>query len=348
MVALAVLAGCAYKNPASFSAIEISVADGTSSSTAGVVSASGTAINSVTTAAMVRESIADKDWNRDAGDACLDDSVFVTATKAPAPFIFNDNAFPGNIEYCQILNPGHETTGTLVVLGDSHADMSKARFVQLLQEATAKNEPFPTVVFKTRWGRAMLPCRPEFAANLEMLKVVKPQAVLFVIHWVQYLNPGAPSGTPASSPPPCCVVEHEQCKEQSAADVAEIFAQFEAGVAELTALGIKVYVVDQSPEYKQMNSGGWISGDNVKVPARISRAAWRTEMAWLLQPLHAAVKGANATLLDYADNYSKGDTLVLTDLEGYPVVAVEQHLSTNTARYHLSVLDQVITAARRA
>ncbi|OQR88433.1 hypothetical protein ACHHYP_06815, partial [Achlya hypogyna] len=191
--------------------------------------------------------------------------------------------------------------------------MSKARFVQLLQEATAKNEPFPTVVFKTRWGRAMLPCRPEFAANLEMLKSVKPQAALFVIHWMQYLNPGAPATRPYSDPPKCCLYEFKACQEQNMDDVAHIFAQFEAGLKELTALGIKVYVVDQSPEYGSMNPGGWINGNAVIMPPSVSRAKFKAEMAWLVEPLHAAVAAAGATLLDYADNYSDGDTLRLTD-----------------------------------
>ncbi|OQR88900.1 hypothetical protein ACHHYP_06569 [Achlya hypogyna] len=360
MVGLAVLAGCAYKSPASFSVIELEISNAISpppqtsgnntievappSAAPPVIS--GSVIDSMTTIAMVREAIADQDWNKGAGQKCPSDSIYVTAAKTPAPFPFDDPVSSSQSETCQVLNPGHETTGTLVVLGDSHADMSKARFVQLLQEATAKNEPFPTVVFKTRWGRAMLPCRPEFAANLEMLKVVKPQAALFVIHWVQYLNPGAPATRPYSDPPKCCLYEFKACQEQNMDDVAHIFAQFESGLKELTALGIKVYVVDQSPECKQMNPGNWLNGDTITKPAPISRAEWRTEKAWLLQPLHTSVRGANATLLDYADNYSKGDTLVVTDLEGYPVVGVSNHLSTNTARYHLSVLDQVVYAAR--
>ncbi|OQR84048.1 acyltransferase 3, partial [Achlya hypogyna] len=53
MVALAVLAGCAYKNPVSFSSIELDVAMGPGTPAAGNGGASGAAVNSVTTVAMV-------------------------------------------------------------------------------------------------------------------------------------------------------------------------------------------------------------------------------------------------------------------------------------------------------
>ncbi|OQR89048.1 hypothetical protein ACHHYP_06501 [Achlya hypogyna] len=383
MVVLAIIAGVAYSNPQDYSAIEIEIAkaikaaegggtngaggtngsggtNGAGSSGTGgagaipapapppapAVASPGAAINSVTTTTMIRQAIADLDWNRGAGGYCPPTSPYITAAVSPVPFPFSDPVNPSQIELCQVLNPGHESDGSLVVLGDSHADMSKIRFVQLYQEATANNEPFPTVVFKTRWGRAMLPCRPEFAANIAMLKTVKPRAALFVIHWVQYINPGAPASRPYSAPPKCCLYEHKACAEQNMDDVTQIFAAFEHGLAELTALGIKVFVIDQSPEYSFMNPDTWISGETVKVPGPISRAQWKNEKNWLLQPLRAAVADANATMLDYADNYSRGDYLVLTDLEGYPVMAVGNHVTSNTARYHLTILDQVVTASR--
>ncbi|OQR90148.1 hypothetical protein ACHHYP_05780, partial [Achlya hypogyna] len=291
--------------------------------------------------------IAKRDWNEGAGDACPSDSLYVSAAKTPAPFPFVDPVSPGQSERCQMLNPGHEADGSLVVLGDSHADMSKIRFVQLLQEATAKNDTFPTVVFKTRWGRAMLPCRPEFSANMEMLKIVKPKAALFVVHWVQYLNPGGPADRPYSDPPKCCL-HLLPCQEQNMDDVRHIIATLQTALMELTALGIKVFVVDQSPEYGFMNPDSWVTGDSVKVPAPVSRSKFNEEKAWMLQPLHAAIKAANATLLDYADNYSKGDLVVHTDLEGYPIKSVDNHLTTNTVRYHLTILDQVVRAAKGA
>ncbi|OQR91979.1 acyltransferase 3 [Achlya hypogyna] len=350
MVVLAILAGIAYKNPQQFSAIEIEISKTAEASETGPVPVlapvPGAAVNSITTAAMIRHAIADQDWDAGAGNACAPDSPYITATVSPVPFPFDDPVSPSQIEVCQELNPGHESDGSLVVLGDSHADMSKVRFVQLFRDATANNESFPTVVFKTRFGRAMLPCRPEFAANIAMLKTLKPRAALFVIHWVQYINPGAPASTSYSAPPKCCLIEHKACAEQSVKDVAQIFSIFKEGLAELTALGIKVFVVDQSPEYDFMNPDTWISGETVKVPGAVSRAQWRKEKSLLLQPLRAAVEGANATLIDYADNYSKGDTLVLTDLEGFPVIARGNHLNMNTVRYHLTILDQVVTAAR--
>ncbi|KDO19783.1 hypothetical protein SPRG_22345 [Saprolegnia parasitica CBS 223.65] len=334
MMAIAVVAGCAYTNPASFSATEIEIAN--ASPLGDATSLNGTA---VTTVIQAKQAMADDNWNFGT-TSCAPDALYITAATASVPFPFNDALLAEYPERCEVINPGHEADGTLVVLGDSHADMSVPRFMQLFDDATASKTPFPTIVFKDRWARAMLPCRPEFAENMHMLATVKPQAVLLAVHWIQYLNPGAPKDQVYTDPPKCCVYDFIACKEQNTDDVRHIFQSLQAELLKLSRLGIKVFVVDQSPEYPQMVPDTWVSGTSVKVPAPISRSAFRKEKAWFLDPLHAAVKAANATLLDYADNYSNGDTVLLTDATG------GNHLNTRTTRAHLTILDQVVAAAR--
>ncbi|KDO35188.1 hypothetical protein SPRG_00034 [Saprolegnia parasitica CBS 223.65] len=92
--------------------------------------------------------------------------MYITAAIASAPFPLKDHINAAYLKRCEVIHPGHEADGTLILLGDSHADMS--RFMKLFN----------------RWARAMLPCRPEFAANMQMLVTVKLQAVLLAVHWV--------------------------------------------------------------------------------------------------------------------------------------------------------------------
>ncbi|EQC31252.1 hypothetical protein SDRG_11173 [Saprolegnia diclina VS20] len=298
-----------------------------------------------TTVKMARHAIADGEWDKPIPGYCPTDTPYITTAKLREPFPFKDPTYAGYPERCQAINPRHEANGVIVVLGDSHGDMSKPRFAQLFNESIAAKQPFPTVVFKTRWGRAMLPCRPEFAQNIEMLKTLKPNVALFVVHWVQYLNPGAPKNKPASHPPVCCMYEGAPCKEQSLADVDAILAEFQSQLLAVSALGIKVFVVDQSPEYARINPNAWIQGDKVKLPAPVSRATFQKEKTWLFERLHPTFTAANATVIDYADDYSDGDTLKLTDAYGEPTMCFGGHLSTYTARKHLHVLDRVVQAA---
>ncbi|EQC28295.1 hypothetical protein SDRG_13975 [Saprolegnia diclina VS20] len=346
MFAVAVVAGCAYKNPASFSATEIEIANAPLPPIIDTTALNATTVpRAMTTVLQTKQAMADGNWNVRT-TSCAPDAKYITAATSPVPFPFKDPVNPGYPERCEVINPGHEADGTLVVLGDSHADMSVPRFMRLFDDAVASKTPFPTIVLKDRWGRAMLPCRPEFAQNMHMLAALKPQAVLLVVHWIQFINPGAPLDRPYAHPPKCCLYEFVACNEQNADDVHHLFASLEAELHKLSRLGIKVFVVDQSPEYPQMVPDTWVSGSTVKVPARISRSAFRKEKAWFLDPLHAAVKAANATLLDYADNYSDGDTLLLADSTGYPTMCGGNHLNARTSRTRLTILDQVVAAAR--
>ncbi|KAH9149024.1 hypothetical protein AeRB84_007783, partial [Aphanomyces euteiches] len=89
-----------------------------------------------------------------------------------------DEKSPYGYQYdAQILNPNHETTdGLVIVLGDSHADMLKPRFVKLYQKAQKENASFPTMVFKTFFGRPTLSCREDTQKDFDMILRVKPQA----------------------------------------------------------------------------------------------------------------------------------------------------------------------------
>ncbi|OQS04509.1 acyltransferase 3 [Thraustotheca clavata] len=296
---------------------------------------------SVTTMAMALHSTTDIDWDKEIGVKCPETSPYITKAKLSTPFPFaGDRNSPYYPEKCLILNPNNEKNGLLIVLGDSHADMSKPRFTKLHEAAVKENKPFPTILFKTRFGRAILPCRPEFFENFEMVKAVKPQVVLLVVHFMQYLNPGAPEDRLKVSPPQCCQLEFQKCKEQNMADVNEILTEFQTHISELVSLGIKVFVVDQGPETYWQNPDTWINGGKVVVPKFVSRAQFAKEYKWLYDPLHAAVAGANATLIDYVDNYSDGDKCLLTNPDGWPVMAYMNHLSVHTARNYLTILDQ--------
>ncbi|OQR84409.1 acyltransferase 3 [Thraustotheca clavata] len=380
VAALAILALCVFKHAESYSSIEIEIAREASNEASGFTPVGLPATNETkdvppvlpitkdvaevlpstpmpttsppvnpkveTTLAMARNGNHDSDWNNGAGGGCAANSSYILAAKLKQPFPFQDPTNTDYPELCQIMNENNENNGVLIVLGDSHADMSKARFVKLYEDAKRASKPFPTVVFKTRWGRAMLPCRPEFAQNIEMMKAIRPQAVLYVINWIQYINPGADPNRPYTDPPKCCLIEHRACKEQNMDDVRAILKTFKEEIAKLTALGIKVYVVDQSPEYYDLDPDTWINGESVKIPkVPHSRAAFRKEYAWLIDLIHSATQDANAILLDYADNYSDGDIVKFTDETGYPTMSRGNHLTTYTARVHLSILDQVVAAA---
>ncbi|KDO23381.1 hypothetical protein SPRG_11473 [Saprolegnia parasitica CBS 223.65] len=299
-----------------------------------------------TTLSMVRKSQVDGAWNTDAGITCPADLPYVAEATTPKPFPFKEFISTAYPEVCQLLNPHHEENGVLVVLGDSHADMTKPRIVRLFEEATAASRPFPTVVFKTRFGRALLSCRPEFSANMAMLKKLKPQAVLLVIHWIQYLNPAAPAGAPQSYPPKCCWENGVPCKDQSMADVDALLLDLQDELIALRDLGIKVFLVDQSPEYDRMNPATWLHGESVKLPTEpVLKSVFQHERQWLFDRLHRVVANSDATLIDYADNYSEGDKIKFVDDAGVPYVWIYNHLTSTAARNHLHVVDQVVAAA---
>ncbi|EQC30169.1 hypothetical protein SDRG_12022 [Saprolegnia diclina VS20] len=347
VVGLAVVSAMVHAHPSDFSLIEIGlrnvphapprvVEKGVTGPTVGNVPAS---------LQQARAAIYDGDWQKGLSE-CPKDSPYLKKATYPANFRTRDNYFlPGGVF---LVNPGHEKdNGLLIVLGDSHSDMTKPRLAQLYDDAVAQNDTnFPTIAINSWSGRPLMPCRAEYYANLAMVKSVKPQAVLLVQHYYQYVHPTGPDSLPYTAPPQCCYDDDRQCPEQSVHDVNAMWSIMEKDLKELTDMGIHVFVVDQSPEYEAMNPSSWISGDTVTMPKPMYRSAFNREYKWLLDPLHAMVKGAGATLIDYADNYSLGDEIMITDADGYPVMCYGLHLNTHFARTYLTVIDQVVAAAR--
>ncbi|KAF0708176.1 hypothetical protein As57867_006412, partial [Aphanomyces stellatus] len=218
---------------------------------------------------------------------------------------FLDSSSPYGYHYhAQVLNPGHESTnGLVIVLGDSHADMIKPRFLKLYQDATANNESFPTMVFKTNFGRAPLSCEADTPLDLDMVKRMKPQVVFYSFHWLQYLRPDAPATDPLADDPRCCHSLYESCPYQSPRDADELLARWTRDVKSLTAMGIKVYVAQQYVEDAKFYYVYWLEGDHMKkVLGPVIRSEFQKTNAHLIDGISSAVAEANATLLDYSDN----------------------------------------------
>ncbi|KDO27875.1 hypothetical protein SPRG_20343 [Saprolegnia parasitica CBS 223.65] len=346
VVCIAAFAAAVHANPADFSMIEIGLKNAAAPA---LVDASVLASNASATPTLSQAQQAMKDfgWNEGTGEDCPRDSPYITNLIRPANFGHQVNYFSGEVK---VINPGHEKdNGLLVVLGDSHADMSKPRFVKLFEDATANNDDkFPTIVINSWSARPLLSCRAEYFANLAMVHAVKPQAVLLIVHYFQYMHPGGPSDRPRNDIPACCYDDYLPCDEQNMDDVNAMWASLKDELTKLHEMGIKVFVVNQSPEYEHMNPWAWVSGETVILPTPFRKSVFNRDFQWLLDPLHATVKAANATLIDYADNYSNGDEITLTDAQGYPVFAFTQHLTAHFSRNYLTVVDQVVDAARLA
>ncbi|KDO30226.1 hypothetical protein SPRG_04998 [Saprolegnia parasitica CBS 223.65] len=343
---LAALSAAVYTNPANFSMIELSLRNVAPPIVHSVGATNATSGNVQASLKQAQAAIYDGNWQKDLSE-CPKDSPYLMEAVRPDDFQSRDNYFlPGGVF---LVNPGHEKdNGLLIVLGDSHSDMTKPRLAQLYENAkAAKNDStFPTIAINSWSGRPLMPCRAEYYANLAMIKSVKPQAILLVQHYYQYVHPTGPDSLPYEAPPQCCYEDNRQCPEQSIHDVNAMWSMMEKDLKELTDMGIKVFVVDQSPEYEEMNPSTWISGDTVTMPKPMFKSEFNREYKWLLDPLHAMVKNAGATLIDYADNYSLGDEIMITDAQGYPVMCYGLHLNTHFARNYLTVIDQVVDAAR--
>ncbi|RHY26447.1 hypothetical protein DYB32_007656, partial [Aphanomyces invadans] len=249
--------------------------------------------------------------------------------------------------HAQVLNPGHEANGLVIVLGDSHADMIKPRFVKLFEDATAAHQPFPTMVFKTEFGRAPLSCQAATNTDFAMVKAMKPQVVFYSFHWLQYLRPEAPVGTKDTADPRCCKTLYDSCPFQTQADADELLRRWQAQVHELVALGIRVFVAQQYVENSKYYYVYWIEGDKVKaVPPPVLRHEFESTHDHLLTAIANATHEANATLLNYSDNLCWDGECQVVNGHGEPVYADDNHIRAYIARNYISVVDHVVTAAR--
>ncbi|EQC42836.1 hypothetical protein SDRG_00555 [Saprolegnia diclina VS20] len=350
VVCIALFSAAVHANPADYSMIEIGLKHAAPPALVDapvLVNNASTGIPDIIAPSLsqAQQAMRDYGWNEGMGDELPYSSPYVTNLIRPAGYGHQVKYFPGEVK---VINPGHEKdNGLLIVLGDSHADMSKPRFVKLFEDATANNDDkFPTIVVNSYSARPLLSCRAEFFATLAMVHAVKPQAVLLIVHYFQYMHPGGPSDRPRNAIPACCYDDYLPCDEQNMDDVNAMWVSLQEELTKLTEMGIKVFVVNQSPEYEHMNPWAWISGETVTLPTPFRKSVFNRDFEWLLDPLHATVKAANATLIDYADNYSNGDEITLTDAQGYPVFAFTQHFTAHFSRNYLTVVDQVVDAAR--
>ncbi|CAK4650116.1 unnamed protein product, partial [Aphanomyces euteiches] len=245
--------------------------------------------------------------------------------------------------HAQILNPNHETTdGLVVVLGDSHADMLKPRFVKLYQKAQKENASFPTMVFKTFFGRPTLSCREDTQKDFDMILRVKPQAVFYSVHWIQYLRPDGKPTDPLHDDPPCCFDNDKTCEKQSPRDAEELLRRWKDQVKTLTAAGIRVFVTQLHVDSWFFYFWSWMENNQVKhVHEPLSLSAYRKEHAWLFDAIESATREANATLIDFSDNLCWQDKCAVVNGNGEPVYSDSNHFRAFTSRTYLSVLDQI-------
>ncbi|KAF0709906.1 hypothetical protein AaE_012735, partial [Aphanomyces astaci] len=79
--------------------------------------------------------------------------------------------------------------------------------------------------------------------------------------------------------------------------------KFQQDMTKLTGLGIKVFVATINVEGEQFNPYHMLSGNDVGDVSPVSKAAFRLKHKWLLGLIEKATAAANATLIDYSDNY---------------------------------------------
>jgi hypothetical protein len=263
-------------------------------------------------------SIKDRDWF-EKWQNLPSDSPYITLAAANYPSECNPD--PGNTEYRKVLNPGKEQTdGLVVILGDSHVMMTHPRFTRLWEYTQSNNFRFPTIVSKTFYGRAALPCNGQFMADLDMIKQVKPQAVFISMRWHQgYLQ---------------------------LANMKNRLDAFAKALEELRNHDIQVFVATQNVEGDNFDPNKMIAGGTIgPVPAATSYVDFRGKHldGDLFPAIQASVESGKATLIDFADNMcdSKGQCQVV-DRQGEPIYTDDNHFRNYFSRNYASVLDQII------
>ncbi|KAF0691532.1 Aste57867_17273 [Aphanomyces stellatus] len=242
----------------------------------------------------------------------------------------------------QVMNPGH--VNTIFAWGDSHTNMVKPRFFKGLMNHQDPAK-FPTIYFRSFDGSAMLPCDENYNDMLSAIKKLQPKVLLHSLNWQRYLRPEAQDSDEFTTPPKCCSKEYSVCKHQRPKDVVAILNQFQKDMAELTSLGIRVFIATMNPEDNQFDPKHMLSGDEVGDVRPVLKSAYREAHKELVGLVEAAIHGANATLLDYSDNYCWEDVCQVVDMYGNPIMKDNNHLRANFAFKYLSVIDHVVAAA---
>ncbi|CAK4453912.1 unnamed protein product [Aphanomyces euteiches] len=244
------------------------------------------------------------------------------------------------------LNLGQERL--VIAVGDSHASQVKPRFLKLYNDhvAAKKASPFPSILFKSFNGVPFLSCSPTYEPILAMIKRVRPKVVLHSMNWPQFLRPGGKDSDEIVGGPQCCRSSYrDNCDYQRPKDIPALIKQLQADLTELTSLGIKVFVATLNPEGKQFEPNHMLSGDDVGDIRPVYKSKFRQEHKELIDLVETAVAAANATLIDYADNYCWEDVCQVVDHYGRPIFKDSDHLTSTFVYRYLSVVDQVIDAA---
>ncbi|ETV90753.1 hypothetical protein H310_14491 [Aphanomyces invadans] len=77
-----------------------------------------------------------------------------------------------------------------------------------------------------------------------------------------------------------------------------------------------------------------LSGNDVGDTSPVSKAAFRQQNKWLLELVENATLAANATIIDYSDNYCWNDSCGVIDDLGRPVMKDNDHMTrTFTHKY---------------
>ncbi|KDO33572.1 hypothetical protein SPRG_01597 [Saprolegnia parasitica CBS 223.65] len=248
----------------------------------------------------------------------------------------------GEYEYAWVLNPGDDDN-LVMVLGDSHAEMLRPRFKFLYDLARRAGDPFPTIVFLAQGAHPPLPCVRDHAGHVEIVRRMQPKALLYSSDWSQFLRP---SGDGLHDAPRCCAAGYrDDCAYQSWGDVATLLKAFQDEMTRFQDLGINVFASSLNPEGPRFHYRNMLAGGDIRAIAPVRLSAYRQENARLLSLLEGAIRGANATIIDYAQNQCYNDVCeVVSTARGEPILKDDHHYRPYYAKYYLSVLDQVVDA----
>ncbi|RHY30219.1 hypothetical protein DYB32_004512, partial [Aphanomyces invadans] len=258
-------------------------------------------------------------------------------------FVSPDSPF-GVSHVTKVLNPGQPNL--VFVYGDSHANQIKPRFLRIFEDrlGVRNRSNFPTVVVKSFDGTPALTCEKNYDSVMKVVETIQPKVFVHSMNWPQFLRPGGSDSDwhdPTSLQ--CCAAGYvDKCTYQRPKDVVKIVKQFERDIKRFTKLGIKVFVATINVEGPQFNPAHMLSGNDVGDTSPVSKAAFRQQNKWLLELVENATLAANATIIDYSDNYCWNDSCGVVDDLGRPVMKDSNHLTRTFSHEYLGVVDQIV------
>ncbi|EQC29023.1 hypothetical protein SDRG_13179 [Saprolegnia diclina VS20] len=248
----------------------------------------------------------------------------------------------GPYDYGWVLNPGDDDN-LVMVLGDSHAEMLRPRFKFLYDQARRVGKPFPTVVFLALGGHPPLDCVGDHAGHVAIVTRLRPKALLYSSDWPQFFRP---TGEAPHDVPRCCAAGYrDDCAYQSWGDVRTLLRAFQDEMTRFQDLGTHVFASSLNPEGRRFHYRNMLQGGDVRAIAPVRLSAYRHQHSRLVSLLEGAIRGANATIVDYARNQCYNDVCeVVSTARGEPILKDNDHYRPYYAKYYLSVLDQVVDA----